>query len=83
MLVNSPEFYFHIEFFKYIFIYYKPSGAIVFSSIVADHFVLVLCGVDIKFTLQLGDRNLPQAEHQLNLLPKSTVDPSKSTFEVM
>ena len=48
-----------------------------------DHFVLVICGVDIKFPLQLGDRNLPQAEHQLNRLPKSTVDPSKSTFEVM
>ena len=48
-----------------------------------DHFVSVLCGADVNFPLQLWDRILPQAEHQLNLLRKSRVNPSKSSFEVM
>ena len=48
-----------------------------------DPFVLVLCGANIQFPLQLWDRILSQAEHQLNLLHKSRVDPSKSSFEIM
>ena len=48
-----------------------------------DHVVLVLCGTDIKFPLQLWNRILPQVEHQLNLLSKSRVDPINSNFEIM
>ena len=48
-----------------------------------DHFVSVLCGADTKFPMQLWCRILYQAKHQLNLLRKSRVDPSKSIFEIM
>ena len=48
-----------------------------------DHFVSVLCGTDVKFPMGLWCRILRQAEHQLNLLRKSRVDPSKSSFAVM
>ena len=48
-----------------------------------DYFVAVLCGIDAKFPMQLWCRILQQAENQLNLLRRSRVDPSKSTFEVL
>ena len=48
-----------------------------------DHFVSVLCGTDAKFPMQLWCRILRQAEHQLNLLRKSRVDPSMSTYEAL
>ena len=48
-----------------------------------DHFVAVLCGADTKFPTKLWCLILCQAEHQLNLLRKSRVDPRKSSFEVM
>ena len=48
-----------------------------------DHFVSVLCGTDDKFPLKLWCRILRQAEHQLNMLRISRVDPSKSSFEIM
>ena len=48
-----------------------------------DHFGAVLCGADTNFPTKHWCRILRQAEHQLNLLRKSRVDPSKSSFEVM
>ena len=48
-----------------------------------DHFIAILCGTDINFPMRLWCRLLPQAEHQLNLLRKSRVDPTKSAFEVL
>jgi len=48
-----------------------------------DHFIAVLCGTDNKFPIKLWCQILRQAEHQLNLLRKSRVDPSKPSFEVM
>ena len=48
-----------------------------------DHFIAVLCGNDINFPMRLWCRLLPQPEHQLNLLCKSRVDPTESTFEVL
>ena len=43
-------------------------------------FVSVLCGADTKFPMQRWCQILRQAEHQLNLLQKSRVDPSKSRY---
>ena len=43
-----------------------------------DHFVLVLCGTDKIFPLQLWCHILPHAEHQLNLLLKSWEVPTIS-----
>ena len=48
-----------------------------------DHFISVLCGTDVSFPMQLWCQILRQAEHQLNLLRKSRVDPSKSAFEIL
>ena len=48
-----------------------------------DHFVAVLCGTDTKFPMQLWCCILRQAEYQLNLLRKSRVDPSMSTYEAL
>ena len=48
-----------------------------------DHFIAVLCGTDVSFPMQLWCQILRQAEHQLNLLRKSRVDPSKSAFEIL
>ena len=41
-----------------------------------DHFISVLCGTDITFPLRLWCQILRQAEHQLNMLRTSRVDPS-------
>ena len=48
-----------------------------------DHFISVLCGADVSFPMQLWCQILRQAEHQLNLLRKSRMDPSKSAFEIL
>ena len=48
-----------------------------------DHFVAVLCGTDVKFPMQLWWRILRQAKNQLNLLRKSRVDPSTSTYAAL
>ena len=48
-----------------------------------DHFVTVLCGTAEKFPMGLWCRILRQAEHQLNLLRKSRVDATKSSYEVL
>ena len=48
-----------------------------------DHFVSVLCGTDDDFPLQLWCQILRQAEHQLNLLRKSTLKPHMSAFAHM
>ena len=48
-----------------------------------DYFVAVLCGADTNFPTYLWCRILRKAEHQLNMLQKSRVDPSKSSFECM
>ena len=47
------------------------------------YFVAVLCGTDDNFLLQLWCQILRHAEHQLNMLRKSRVDPSISVFEHM
>ena len=48
-----------------------------------DHFVLVFCGTDKNFPLQLWCQIFPHAEHQLNLLQKSRVVPTTSAFTHM
>jgi len=48
-----------------------------------DHFISVLCGTDVTFPMQLWCQILRQAEHQLNLLRKSRVDPSMSSFQAL
>ena len=48
-----------------------------------DHFVTVLCGTAVNFPMQLWCRLLGQAEHQLNMLRKSRVDPARSSFQVL
>ena len=48
-----------------------------------DHFIAVLCGTDVSFPAKLWYYVLVQAEHQLNMLRKSRVDKSKSSYEVM
>ena len=48
-----------------------------------DHFVSVLCGTDDDFPFQLWCQILRQAEHQLNLLRKSTLKPHMSAFAHM
>ena len=52
------------------------------GQVFKNHFVSVLCGEDTSFPMQLWCRILWQAKHQLNLLLKSRVDPSKLSFEV-
>ena len=47
------------------------------------HFIAVLCGTDDSFPLQLWCQILRQAEHQLNMLRKSRINPSISAFEQM
>ena len=47
------------------------------------HFISVLCGTNVSFPMQLRCQILRHAEHQLNLLRKSRVDPSKSAFEIL
>ena len=47
-----------------------------------DHFVLVVCGSDAKIPMPLWCCILCQTEHKLDLLRKSRVEPSKSSFEV-
>ena len=51
--------------------------------VLKDHFVVVLCGADVKFPMGLWCRILRQADDQLNLLRKSRVDPTKSSFECL
>ena len=58
----------------------SPKKAIQVSK---DHFISVLCGTDVTFPMQLWCHILRQAEHQLNLLHKSRVDPSISAFEAL
>ena len=48
-----------------------------------DHFISVLCGIDIMFPVRLWCRLLCHVEHQLNLLRTSPVDPAMSAFEIM
>ena len=48
-----------------------------------DHFVAVLCGTAVKFPMQLWCRILGQAEHQLNMLRKSRVNPERSSYQVL
>ena len=48
-----------------------------------DHFIAVLCGTDVSFPAKLWCYLLVQAEHQLNMLRKSRVDKSKSSYEVL
>ena len=45
-----------------------------------DHFLVVLCGTDAKFPMQLLSRILRQVEQQLNLLQKLRVLPNISAF---
>ena len=47
------------------------------------HFISVLCGTGVSFPIQLWCQILCQAEHQLNQLRRSRVDPSKSVFEIL
>lgn len=42
-----------------------------------------MCGTDANFPMQLWFRILRQEEHQLNLLQRSKVDPTKSVFKVL
>ena len=53
------------------------------NQVFKDHFISVLCGTDVSFPMQLWCQILRQAEHQLNLLRKSRMDPSKSAFEIL
>ena len=46
-----------------------------------DHFVSVLCGADVNMPLKLWCRLLPHTERQLNLLRKSRVDPTRSSYK--
>jgi hypothetical protein len=48
-----------------------------------DHFVAVLCGTSENFPMQLWCRILRQAEHQLNLLRRSRVGPTQSSFKCL
>ena len=48
-----------------------------------DHLVAVLCGTDESFPLQLWCQVLRHAEHQLNMLRKSRLNPAVSAFEEM
>ena len=45
-----------------------------------DHFIVILCGTDKSFPLNLWDRLLPQAEHTLNLLRPSRMTPTISSY---
>ena len=47
-----------------------------------DHCLAILAGVDPKFPAYLWDLLLPQAEHTLNLLWKSHINPRISAWEL-